>query len=484
MHQIAMNLFKTFHKSSYFNWAIASLVLHHEHFIGPLEFSSSLSFDLAERMIDKYLLDQRTRNDDAQDNGPLLDLYIQLMIRSHTSKWGKVLDIFKSKGYPPSDISTWKWDDNHHKYCLVMEQAGLRSELWKYLQELYLEHKEFALLKQIVDIFGKDGEICGQVTEFMDDLRQNHEGFEVALGNIYFTTQDEKRFVQVKESGRIGKDLEMAITFGMDKLNFFPDTFKYFDLVDLQTQRKLLGIIAPPSAQDNESIEGVILKMSRDELFNDINYELTEWKVMGKAFDLCQCVKKANLCFGKYMISKLHGNKFDDRENKSSVSEDGIGFLDQYVLIAANILSSEHFKLAKSGATKQLLQKMFRWIIETETDYDYDEDPSAAKDPKKLEKEYQDHLLIMSAICMMKYGLTWSPENDAFRFMLANYYAIVGNLRKMFRILREAEISHNQLDRLGYLVFPVLVTCGDYPDVLRTLRHWESIYLNAYVKVS
>lgn len=81
MYTTAMQLYKSYNKSTYYGWAVASLVLKYDLFIGPLEKTDYVSLELASRMMDKHVT---AMNNIIEDN--MLDLQLGILSRQ-VSNW-------------------------------------------------------------------------------------------------------------------------------------------------------------------------------------------------------------------------------------------------------------------------------------------------------------------------------------------------------------------------------------------------------------
>lgn len=429
-----MHLYKTFHQNRYFLWCIASMVLHHHFSYGPLDKSSTLSVEVAERMIEKFKVDalvELSLTPLAAE--ALMEMHIHVLSR-HLAQWTKLLAIYRFKGYPPKELERWSWNEDHEIYSLALQRCGNTEELMEYLQNLFLLHNEISLLHQIVDVFED------KAVEYMDSLRDTHPGFVVALGNLYFAQKNPKLAEQRKEL--IEKDLEMLITYGLGKLDFYPDAVEHLRNLDLETQNKLL-----------QSMENLV-KTGAD-VVRDVNYELSTRELMGKHWSLEQRISQANRCYEKYLRLK-------NKEEVAIGLEEHVP--DQYTFVAATILISEQYKLNEKE--KDLCQALESLELETEQGDHQQQQHSFGN---------RDELLI-TAICVLQQCFENSPTNTTARFILANAYASLGATREMLKLLHETEIKEVQFDSLGYLLFPFVQSSGLYSDATLMLRQADNMY--------
>lgn len=473
MHQTALLLYKNFEKTQYFSWTIASLVIHHGNYFGPLDYTSFLSLELAERMTDRFLLQQKFKNPtDFDEHLPLMDLYMQFLTRQ--AKWSKILDILKMLNYPPTDLSSWSFNNNHEYYSTAMSRCGQSEELFNHLKMTFLEHPtEFGLLKQLVDNFAVPNpsnihqDLASQLDQFLNDLCVNSPSFTVAVGDLYFLNISQK-LTMSKFKERSVRDIEMVVEFGLEKSSFFPDAVNYILKMDRQTQLKMLDFMCLAAATTD--LDSIGLQASTSFKVNkDLNYELARRDVMGRGFDLGERIKQANLCAGKYLRVNLHRQsllRVDELVEAEAVvaplangQEPPVGggdlmevdYVDQYLMIASSILISEHCKLAGSGGKL---------------------DGSSAENVAILEE------LLTAAICLMEYVISRNPMNPTMRFVLGNAYARMGAVQEMLKIMQQIDIKHVQWDTLGYIIFPLVLTGGAYPDNLIMLKQAELMYSN------
>ncbi|CAL8129828.1 unnamed protein product [Orchesella dallaii] len=476
-HLTAINLYKAYTKPTYFGWAVASLLIKAEKLQDD---SARISVPLAERMLSKFIKEQKNQ---VEDN--ILILYLETLKKQ--KKWEEVLKVLKDHGYPqPTTI--WNNDYFYEAYTQAMIELDRKTCLYEYLHACYMKNMdEYHLIERIITLFKNDDEGKESVKTLMGDIRVKYPSYVVALADLLYCKDHSK---DDDWNIRIREDLQMACTYGAEKPSFYSDIVSYVYQFKVGTfKSEFLDFLGP-------NVEPVAEYDSVGKIIRDVNYELLD-RELDPDNSPIKRMERAHRCLEKYFIGESVVSSFRSDENLRTKEAD---YHDMFLVIAASTLmakydedvndfegvlqkvkSSEQNFVTQSGYKNRATKEK---IIEIDNDNIRESYKSLSVEGLSLQEPQEpyiltdEHYLLTAAILLMEFGLKQCPYNHSLRILLIKAYNRIGAVDRACKVAQGLDIKHIQYDSLGYMIIWKMLRGGMYQEVTKMLTIAENVYTN------
>ncbi|CAL8114739.1 unnamed protein product [Orchesella dallaii] len=500
----ALSIYKTYNDPTYFGRAIASLLTEGERLNSKSkdESAQNISFLLAERMLTKFIDEEKEKSREVEEN--ILVLYLETLFKQ--GKWEDVLKALEKHFGLPKPSSKWVFDRFYEIYTEALLKLGRKSELFNYLKLCFMKNlDEYQIIEKIITIFQNDDEGKPWLKNLMTNLRSKHPSYVVALADLQYISNfnhDEIHSQEMELQQRISEDFQMASVFGAEKPSFHSDIGRFIsitsekEMLSSEMKLKFLEQLTESDQQNFKLINGnhnggVAIPIGK--IIKEVNYEMIHRHLFPDTTPILR-MERAHRLLEKYFIGEsLQSGKSKGEKKIEEKSSKESNFHDEFLVIAASTL------LAKYDSDPLQIEHFFKdilsevrsskpgWICE----------PVEKKKKKKKGKENgikiealtleeeetkesyhlkeQEYLLITS-ILLLEFGLQRSPLNSSLRILLIKAYCRIGAVKQALLVARGLDIKYVQWDSLAFLFIWRGLQSGSYFETRNFFDLAEEMY--------